>query len=275
VGIGQHEEPATDERPPGRVIRLSGTVGARVEGIDVRTCDEPTFAWLHEQLLRHRVLVFPGQDLTPADEVAFARRWGPISIHPYVKPLEGHPEVLEVVDPTHRIARNWHQDQTYLVRPPAITMLLSRVLPDAGGDTMFADQHAAFESLSPAMQHTLCGLRAVHRGTERAADAGLSLVDVEHAHPVAPRHPVTGRRMLFVNPDYTVRIEGWTEDESRPLLEFLYRWASRNEITCRHRWTMGDFVLWDNRNLMHCVVPDASGPRLLHKVTILGEELSA
>lgn len=255
------------------VVRLSGTVGARISGIDVRACDDDTFAFLREQLLAHRVLVFPEQALTPDDEVAFARRWGAISVHPYVPGLDGHPEVLEVVDPTHRIARNWHQDQTYLERPPAITMLMSRVLPEAGGDTMFADQHAAFEQLSPAMQTTLLGLRAVHRGTERARDAGLAPVDVEHAHPVVPRHPVTGRRMLFVNPDYTVRIDGWTEAESRPLLEFLYGWCSRAEITCRHRWSAGDFVLWDNRNLLHCVVPDATGPRLLHKVTILGDVL--
>jgi taurine dioxygenase len=258
---------------PARLTRLSGTVGARIEGLDLRELTDAVFTWVQQQLLVHQVLVFPGQALTPDDEVAVARRFGPISIHPYVPPLDGHPEVLEVVDPTNRIARNWHQDQTYLERPPAITMLMARVLPEAGGDTMFADQHAAFEQLSPALQRTLCGLRAVHRGTERAADAGLSRVDVERTHPVAPRHPVTGRRMLFVNPDYTVRFEGWTDDESRPLLEQLYRWASRNEITCRHRWRAGDFVLWDNRNLLHCVVPDATGDRLLHKVTVLGEEL--
>lgn len=252
------------------VTRLSGTIGARIEGVDVRRLDEHSFGAVRALLREHRVLVFPGQDLTPDDEVAFARHLGPISVHPYVKPLAGHPEVLEVVDPTHHIARNWHQDQTYLDAPPAITMLVARVLPEAGGDTMFADQHAAFEQLSPALQQVLCGLRAVHRGTERAADAGLRPVDVERAHPVAPRHPDTGRRMLFVNPDYTVRIEGWTEAESRPLLDFLYRWSSRREITCRHRWSMGDFVVWDNRNVLHCVIPDATGDRLLHKVTVAG-----
>ena len=254
-----------------QVARLSGTVGARIDGVDVRDLDERTFAWLKEQLLRHHVLVFPAQVLTPEDEVAFARRWGPISIHPYVEPLDGHPEVLEVVDPTNRIASQWHQDQTYVERPPAITMLMSRVLPDAGGDTMFANQHVAFEELSHGMRQLLLGLRAVHRGTERAADAGLSRVDVEHSHPVAPRHPVSGRRALFVNPDYTVRIEGWTDAESRPLLDYLYRWSSRPELTCRHTWAMGDFVLWDNRSLLHCVVPDATGPRLLHKVTVAGD----
>jgi taurine dioxygenase len=255
------------------VTRLSGTLGARIDGVDVTAdLDAETFAWLGTMFLEHQVLVFPSQDMTPDQEVAFARRWGTISVHPYIRPLDGHPEVLEVVDPTHHIARNWHQDQTYLERPPLLTMLMSRVLPDAGGDTMFADQHRAFEDLSEGLRDLLVGMRAVHRGTESAAaEAGLTRVQVEHAHPVAPRHPVTGRRALFVNTDYTVRFDGWTEQESRPLLEYLYRAGTRPEITCRHRWSPGDFVLWDNRNVAHCVIPDATGDRLLHKVTVAGD----
>jgi taurine dioxygenase len=251
---------------------LSGTLGIGVVGLDVRDLEDGTADWVRSLLDEHHVVVFSGQDLSPADEVAFARRLGPISVHPYVPPLDGHPEVLEVVGADHRIAVNWHQDQTYLAAPPAITMLVARVLPERGGDTMFADQHRAFETLSPGLQGTLLGMRAVHRGTERAADAGLRPVDVEHSHPVAPRHPVTGRRALMVNPDYTVRFDGWTEAESRPLLDLLFAWQSRPEISCRHRWSPGDFVLWDNRSVAHRVVPDASGPRLLHKVTIAGTE---
>ena len=207
--------------------------------------------------------------------MAFARRLGPISVHPYVKGLPDQPEVLEVIGATHHIAVNWHQDQTYRECPPAITMLMARVLPETGADTMFADQHAAFEQLSSGMQQTLLGLRAVHRGTERAADAGLAMVDVEHVHPVVIRHPDTGRRALFVNPDYTVRFDGWTEAESAPLLRFLYDWSTRAELTYRHRWEPGDFVLWDNRSLLHRVVPDATGDRLLHKVTIAGDALGS
>lgn len=259
-----------------RSTRLGGHLGARIEGVDLaRGLDDATFAWLREQLRTHHVLVFPGQDMAPDDEVAFARRLGPISVHPYVKGLDGHPEVLEVIGASHHIAVNWHQDQTYRVHPPALTMLLARTLPEAGADTMFANQHVAFETLSPALQRTLVGLRARHRGTERAADAGLAMVDVEHTHPVAPRHPETGRRMLFVNPDYTTGIDGWTPEESRPLLDFLYRWSTRSELTVRHRWSPGDFVLWDNRNLLHCVVADATGDRLLHKVTVEGHALEA
>jgi taurine dioxygenase len=257
-----------------RARPMTGTVGALVEHLDLRTIDDASMAAVRALLQRHQVLAFRGQALTPADEVAFAQRLGPISVHPYVKGLPDQPEVLEVIGATHHIAVNWHQDQTYRECPPAITMLMARVLPPTGADTMFADQHAAFEQLSPAMQQTLRGLRAVHRGTERAADAGLSMVDVEHAHPVVIRHPDTGRHALFVNPDYTVRIDGWTDAESAPLLRFLYEWSTRAEITYRHRWEPGDFVLWDNRTLLHRVVPDATGDRLLHKVTIAGGALS-
>jgi taurine dioxygenase len=256
-----------------RARALTGTVGALVEHVDLRDLDDPAMDAVRALLQRHQVLAFRGQALTPADEVAFARRLGPISVHPYVKGLAEQPEVLEVIGATHHIAVNWHQDQTYRECPPALTMLMARVLPEAGADTMFADQHTAFDQLSSGMQKMLLGLRAVHRGTERAADAGLSMVDVEHVHPVVIRHPGTGRHALFVNPDYTVRFEGWTDAESAPLLRFLYEWSTRAELTYRHRWEPGDFVLWDNRNLLHRVVPDATGDRLLHKVTIAGDAL--
>lgn len=250
---------------------LTGSIGAQVDGVDLRHLDDTSTAVLEELLARHQVLCFAGQDLSPAEEVDFARRLGPISVHPYVPGLPSQPEVLEVVGASHHIAVNWHQDQTYRREPPAITMLAARVLPPRGGDTLFADQHAAFEQLSSGMQVFLSGLRAVHRGTERAAEAGLEPIDVEHVHPVVIRHPVTGRRALFVNPDYTVRFDGWTEAESRPLLDHLYAWATRPEISYRHRWEMGHLVLWDNLNLMHRVVADVNGDRLLHKVTISGD----
>jgi taurine dioxygenase len=247
---------------------IGATFGARISGLDLRDLNTESFDWLRDQFSRSALLVCSGQDMTPDEQVAFASRWGPISRHPYVKPLEGYPDILEVVDPANPIAQNWHQDQTYLEHPPAMTMLLARVLPPAGGDTMFADQHAAFEQLSPGMRQTLRSLRAVHRGTELAAEAGLERVEVERIHPVVIRHPVTGREALFVNTDYTIGIDGWSLGESEAVLDFLYRWSTRPEISCRHVWSPGDFVLWDNLSLVHRVVANAQGPRLLHKVTI-------
>ena len=135
---------------------------------------------------------------------------------------------------------------------------------------MFANQHAAFDALSPAMQEIIVGLRAVHRRVARDSE-GRVIEHDEATHPIAPRHPVTARRALFVNRDYTVAVDGFTPSESDALLAFLYAHSARPEFTCRHRWTMGDVVLWDNRSLLHCVVGDATGPRLLHKATMAGD----
>ncbi|MCB0994656.1 MAG: TauD/TfdA family dioxygenase, partial [Acidimicrobiales bacterium] len=137
--------------------RLSGTLGLRIDGVDVRHLDDATFAEIQRLFLEYLVLVFPGQDLSPGDEVAFARRWGTIWCHPHIPSLPGHPEVLEVVDPTHPIACHWHQDQTFVDAPPLLTMLYPHTLPDAGGDTLFADQYRAWDSLGPGLREMLAG----------------------------------------------------------------------------------------------------------------------
>jgi taurine dioxygenase len=266
---------SVDARTGGRageltVSRLAGSVGAIVSGLDL-TQDLPPrlFDELRTLLSTYHVLVFKDQELSPEGLVAFARRWGPLSVHPRLKPLDGVPEVVEVYDATHVVATTWHQDQTFLAEPPSMTMLTAVTLPEAGGDTMFANQHLAFETLSATMQGVAVQLRAQHRRS--LPDHRTNVVEHDEAvHPIAPHHPVTGRRALFVNADYTVGIDGMTAEESRPLLEFLYRHSVRPEFTCRHRWSPGDAVLWDNRSLLHAVVGDPTGPRLLHKVTMAG-----
>ena len=254
------------------VTRLSGTLGARIEGLDLtEALDDETMGRLRELYDRYHLLVFSGQDVRPEHQVAFARRWGAISVHPGLTPIDGHPEVVEVYDPSNAIASTWHQDQTFLSSPPALSTLVARVLPEAGGDTLFANQHAAFERLSPTLRGVVEGLRAVHRRTVKEPNGNIIRFDAEATHPMAPHHPRTGRRALFVNSVYTVAIEGMTLAESAPLLEYLYEQATRPEISCRHHWTPGDVVLWDNRSLLHCVVNDATGDRLLHKVTVAGD----
>ena len=249
---------------------LSGTLGAQVDGIDIRRVDETTVDELRTLLARHHLLLFRDQDPTPREHASFAGRFGPLSVHPRLQAIAEAPELIEVYDPKNPIATTWHQDQTFLGCPPSATMLVARVLPPSGGDTMFANQHASFDALSPAMQEIVTRLRAVHRRVARDADGRIVEHD-EAIHPVAPRHPVTGRRALFVNRDYTVAVDGFAPAESDALLEFLYAHSARPEFTCRHRWDMGDVVLWDNRSLLHCVVGDATGPRLLHKATMAGD----
>src|SRR5437879_6126881 len=167
------------------VRRLAGALGAEVNGLDLRTLPDPaTFAAIKAAFLEHQVLCIRGQAaMTPDDHLAFGALWGDVSVHPYVPSIEGYPGIMRIYDP-NPITQTWHADTTHMKAPPALTLLLARTLPPVGGDTMFASAYAAYESLSPALQQTLRGLRAVHHGTELAAAAGLATDAVTTTHPV-------------------------------------------------------------------------------------------
>jgi taurine dioxygenase len=255
------------------IERQAGALGAYIRGIDLgHGVDDAIFAQLRAALLEYHVICLRDQTLTPDQHMAFAKRWGPVFVHPYVPSVEGQPGMMEVTDP-HPITTTWHQDTTHSKTPPRMSLLLARRVPECGGDTMFANQHVAFERLSPGLQRALENLRAVHYGTEMAkTEKGLSQAEVTAVHPVARKHPDTGRRALFVNGDYTRHFEGWTAEESRPLLEFLFAQASRAEYTWRHKWRVGDLLLWDNASVQHAVVGDVGkGARSLHRLTIDGD----
>ncbi|NUP31768.1 MAG: hypothetical protein HOU01_08630 [Streptomycetaceae bacterium] len=256
-----------------RAERLSSALGALVTGVDLATdTSDATVERLQELFLEHQVLCIRGQQaMTPQRQLDFAARWGEISVHPYVPSIDGYPGLMKIYDP-NPVTQRWHADTTHAAAPPALSMLLARILPPIGGDTMWADAYAAYEGLSPGLRHTLDGLRAVHRGTELAGDAGLDRAAVTQTHPVARTHPVTGRKALFVNGDYTSHFEGWTVEESAPLLAYLYAQVARPELVYRHRWQVGDLVIWDNRCTQHAVVGDTGGAeRVLHRVTIAGD----
>jgi taurine dioxygenase len=254
-----------------KVERQAGAVGAYVTGVDLsKPVGSEIFEVFHDAFLEHHVICFRDQDITPTQQLDFAALWGPIFHHPYVPSIEGYPGIMEVSDP-QPITVAWHSDTSHSKAPPRMSLLLARRVPEFGGDTMFASQHAAYEGLSPAMQRMLDGLRAAHEGTALADEAGVPRAEVESLHPVVRRHPETGRPALYVNRDYTKRFEGMTEEESRPLLEFLYTQCCRNEYTWRHHWRPGDLLLWDNASVQHAVVADvAPGKRSLHRVTIEG-----
>jgi taurine dioxygenase len=261
--------------PTGGVVveREAGALGALVTGVDLGTpVDDATFGLVHDAFLENLVICIRGQaHITPEDQLAFAARWGEISVHPYVPSIEGYPGMMRIYDP-NPVTTTWHADTTHIATPPALTLLLARVIPPYGGDTMFANQYDAYAGLSDGLRATLDGLRAVHRGTELAAEAGIDASAVTSSHPVVRTHPETGRRALFVNGNYTKHLDGWTEAESAPLLEYLYAEASRPEYTWRHRWQAGDMIIWDNRCTQHCVIGDTRGQeRVLHRVTIAGD----
>jgi len=255
------------------VDRLASALGARITGLGPASgIDDATLARIRTLFLEHHVLWIADQGvMTPQDQLDFAARWGTISIHPYVPSIEGHPGLMRIYDPTP-LTQRWHADTTHAERPPALSMLLARTIPPLGGDTMWANACLAYEDLSPGLRATLDRLRAVHKGTELAGDAGLARDAVTRTHPVVRTHPETGRKALFVNADYTSHIDGWTHEESAPLLAYLYAQVGRAEYVYRHRWHEGDLLLWDNRCTQHAVVGDTAGAeRVLHRVTLAGD----
>ena len=270
-----------------RIRRLNGALGARIEGVDLaRGADAATAARLQEAFDEHVVLVFPGQALDPAAQVAFTAHFGRPEPHPLRtrRAVEGHPEVLVLENrPGLRGARNdyWHSDISHAEAPPAATVLHAVKIPEGRGDTMFCNMYAAYERLSPGLRERLDGMRALHsaeatleRARAEASDAlDIPSVPPPRAHPVVRTHPRTGRRALFVNPHFTIRFEDMTEAESRPLLDYLVGAATRPENVYRHRWETGDVVMWDNRCAMHYAVRDydESMIRLMHRTTAAGD----
>ena len=276
-----------------RIERVAGGLGAEVSGIDLaRPLDDHEFSSLHRALVDHLVLFFRDQHLTPEQQVAFTRRFGPILRVPYVAHLDAHPDIIAVLKEANERAIStfgnaWHSDFSFLEEPPMGSVLYARAVPAFGGDTLWSNMYLAYEALSEGMRHMLDGLRAMHSGrpygtggpagdirTSRsiAITRGDPEADREIAHPVVRRHPDSGRKALFVNAIYTTRFEGMTEAESRPLLDFLFAHCTRPEFTCRFRWSEGALAIWDNRCTLHYAVNDYDGERrLLHRTAIAGE----
>lgn len=271
------------------VTPVSGATGADVSGVDLtRPLSNAEWDGIHQAFLDHQVLRFRGQHLTPGQHLDFARRFGPVQAYPYGKGLPDHPEVLEFArNPTD--ARNfgglWHSDTTYLPEPPMATMLVARELPTVGGDTLFANMYMVYDDLSDGMKDMLGGLRAVFSATKRymaedrvTVHSGNALkqadktVTTEAIHPVVRTHPETGRKAIYVNRGHTVRFDGWTVEESEPLLDYLYDRAERPEYQCRMTWQDGMLLVWDNRCLQHFAVDDYPGQRrVMQRVTIAGD----
>jgi taurine dioxygenase len=269
------------------VSPIAGSLGAEISGVDLAHLDDEVMAAIRDAWLEHGVVFFHDQQLDGEELLAFARRIGEPARYPFVPGLEGHPEIIAVTKLPHESVNFggiWHSDTAYLDEPPMATMLLAREVPPAGGDTMFANMYAAFETLSPAMQALLEPLRAVNSSAladvtktreDRIRDAGSSADEVplyEAVHPVVRTHPETGRKALFVNCAHTARFEGMTEEESRPLLEFLFQHQVRPELTCRFRWRVGSLAMWDNRCVQHNPVNDYHGwKRVMHRITLQGD----
>ena len=268
------------------VSPIAGALGAEIGGVDLAVApSDETVAEIRRAWLDHCVVFFRDQFLDPEAFLAFARRIGEPVEYPFVKGIEGFREIIAVTKLPHETVNFggiWHSDTVYLERPPMATLLIAREVPPFGGDTMYSNMYAAYDALSPGMQRMIENLRAVNSSAladvsktreDRIRDSG-DADDKEFVaeHPVVRTHPETGRKALYVNVAHTLRFVDMTEDESRPLLRYLFEHSIRPEFTCRFRWRAGSIAMWDNRCAMHNPVNDYHGhTRTMHRISIAGD----
>ena len=242
---------------------IAGLLGAEVHGLDAESIDEGVAAQLQKALTDHLVLTMPGLSPSLAGLRDIGNLFGTVDPVPYLDSID--PDVPEVIslDSMYQVKADlWHTDATFLEQPPAIALLHMVQCPPHGGDTMFIDCHAVYESLSPAMQEFLAGLTCIHddaRGDKKAE------------HPVVRTHPDTGRPALFVNKQFSRRIPQLSRPESQMLLSYLFRWQEQVQFSVRWRWSPGDVVMWDERVTLHIMVNDTDGRRELRRASVLGD----
>jgi taurine dioxygenase len=276
---------------PLEVLPLCGTIGAEILGADLSRVDDALFSQIHQAFLDHAVIVFRDQKLGHEEQIALARRFGEPDVHPIAIGMDEHPEMIRVLKPAGEPASfgtSWHTDNTFFEKPSMASVLYGATIPPYGGDTLWASMEKAYETLSPEMKKIVDGLSAVHSAsraydpavTGEAKYRGEAAINYRHSdiigeevvHPVVRTHPETGRRGLFVNPMFTIRIEGLRPGEGDAILRYLYDHATRPEFTCRLRWKPGTVAIWDNRCTQHYAIDDYEGfERVMYRVTVQGD----
>lgn len=266
---------------------VSGAIGAEILGLDLAgDLDDATAAAIRQVWLRHLVVFFRDQELSPAQFLALAARFGKPVPYPFLKGIDGFPEVTPVIKLEHETVNFggvWHSDTAYLEMPPMGTMLVAREVPPVGGDTLFANQYLAYDTLSEGMRRLLDGLTGVNESAkaavtrtreDRLKDSGAAgeRHDYVGEHPVVRTHPETGRKALYINAGHTTRFAGMTREESAALLDYLFQHQTRPEFCCRFSWRPGSIAFWDNRCAQHNPVNDYHGHRrIMHRVTLAGD----
>ena len=267
-----------------QVEPLSPIIGAEILGVDIsKPLGNQAFQEIHDALMTHQVIFFRDQEMTLDEHKAFGRRFGELHIHPTAKAPEGHPEIITIhADEKSKVVAGmkWHSDVSCDVEPPMGSILHIHTQPPTGGDTMFASMYAAYDALSQPIREMIGGMKAwhesrvVHRDRFGASGKLRDGEDVfpEALHPIVRTHPVTGRKALFVNENFTTRIEGLRKNESDAILKMLYDHIATPEFHCRFRWRPKSVAFWDNRCAQHRVVWDYH-PAVRHgyRVTIAGD----
>ncbi len=270
------------------IRRHEGGCGAEVLGVDLRDPSAAEMVAIRQAYADNGVIFFRDQSLTEDEHIAFARRWGAIDINKFFPHIAGYPEIARVgkeKEQKTNIGGGWHTDHSYDEIPAMGSILVARVLPSAGGDTLFANMYAAYETLDAETKREIEDLNAVHSNAhvfgsksyydnperrEFANDAAVG----KAVHPVVITHPLSGRRSLYVNPGFTMRLEGKSPEESRPLLHKLFAHAMKPEFTSRFQWKPGSIAFWDNRATWHFALNDYHGEeRLMHRITVAGVAL--
>ncbi len=271
---------------------FAGAMGAEIEGVDLATLDDATFEELYRAWLRHHVIVLRDQKITPEQQIAFAHRFGEIHHHPFMKGMDDYPDILEIVKEPgaeYTFGSTWHTDQMFNPQPAKATMLYAHETPSAGGDTMFANMHLAYDALSDGMKGMLAGVKtwcvgdgfrrsgASKRQERYKGNAQMASkvrdpgnLQTESAHPLIRTHPETGRKALYLG-NHVQTLHGFEDAEAEPILDFLREHAVRPEFTCRVNWKPGTITVWDNRSVQHFAVADYTERRRMHRITICGD----
>ncbi len=282
------QEEGTDYSHIG-VTRYSASLGAIIDGVDLsQELSDDVIAEIRRALIEHLVIFFRGQEITPEQHLAFAKRFGTLNQHDQVKGMADYPDIIEVrQEPTdtRNFGGAWHGDVTYLPEPPLGSILYAKELPPVGGDTLWANLYLAYDQLSPGMRamcdplvmmHTpakIYGLASLDWSKDSSMDSSPNTsAHYETEHPLVRTHPESHRKLIYVSGAYTPRFKDMSEEESTPLVDYLMDHVTREPFTCRWRWEVGDVAFWDNRATLHYALNDYSGHRrVMHRVTINGE----
>ena len=252
------------------VKKLSIALGAEITGIDLCKVSDNDIEEIKSLLTEHMVLFFPGQHITQDEHLEFGAKFGELEGHPNLKnKTVTHPKIFELAASTGGIADEWHTDITYQDSPAIMSVLHMVKCPEIGGDTMWSNLNAAYEALSDPLKDLCEGITALHDASPHGRP------DKTAIHPVVRLHPVSGKKVLYVNEHFTRRIVEMTMDESDMLLSHLTKWVTQPQFTVRYHWNEGTIAMWDNRSTQHYVVNDFDGERIIQRVTVMGDKVNA